>query len=68
MNFFKLKYERNKPSDLDCALVYCDETGHDVDDPLWVDDDHGAQEVRVKELHGPQIVKELDGLDQLQGM
>ena len=42
-----------------------DDAGHDVDDPLWVDDYVALQELRVEEDDGTQVVEELDGLDHL---
>ena len=38
-----------------------DDTGHDVDDPLRVDDHLLPQEVVVEVLHSAEFVQELDG-------
>ena len=45
--------------------MHSDKTGHDVNNPLGVDDDHVAQEVLVEELYSSQVVQELDGLHKL---
>ena len=44
-----------------------DNTWHDVDDPLWINDNLRLQEVIVKVLHTAKVMQEAGRLLQLEG-
>ena len=47
---------RISANNLDFIIVNGDKARHDVDDPLWIDDDLGTEEVIIEVLQAAKVM------------